>query len=352
MTDHASPSADPPRRGRRSLLVLVLAVAVILVSAVGVAVVAQRGKGEPCRPGADLVPRCGPWIGVVAPAPTVADLDQTEQAMGGRPDLVYSFHDINDVIPSSYDEAVVARGQILHLDIDARDFSSSDPTTVTWRDIADGAYDSSLAAQARGVAHLGVPVFLTFDHEPDQPARSALGSPADYVAAWRHVHQVFESNGATNALWVWVVMGIPQTYGSSLAFWPGNDVVDWISWEAYDVAGCDVGPVDPSRFHSFERATLGFYDYLHAHGSAAGIDVDKPMMISESGTVPIPGPSSPTHTWYDGAPQLLRTHPQIKAVTVWNHLGSSPGCDFRFTSDPELRASVHRLLDAGARSFP
>jgi hypothetical protein len=289
---------------------------------------------------------------VVAPAPTVADLDQTEQAMGGRPDLVYSFHDINDVIPSSYDEAVVARGQILHLDIDARDFSSADPTTVTWRDIADGAYDSSLAAQARGVAHLGVPVFLTFDHEPDQLARSALGSPADYVAAWRHVHQVFESNGATNAVWVWVVMGIPQTYGSSLAFWPGNDVVDWISWEAYDVAGCDVGPVDPARFHSFERATLGFYDYLHAHGSAAGIDVGKPMMISESGTVPIPGPSSPTHTWYDGAPQLLRTHPQIKAVTVWNHLGSSPGCDFRFTSDPELRASVHRLLDAGARSFP
>ena len=352
MSAPPSTSLDAPRRGRRTLLVVVVALVIVLVAAVGAAVVSQREGRPSCRPGADLVPRCGPWIGVVAPAPTAADLDQTEEAMRGRADLVYSFHDINDAIPSSYDQAVVARGQILHVDIDARDYALTDRTTVSWWDVAEGRYDAQLATQARGVASLGVPVFVTFDHEPDQPRRSAVGDSADYIAAWRHVHQVFESNGATNAVWVWVVMGIPQTYASSLAFWPGNDVVDWISWEAYDVAGCDVGPVDPGRFHSFATATLGFYDYLHAHGADAGIDVSKPMMISESGTVQLPGTSSPSHTWYDAAPELLRTHPQIEAVTLWNHLGSSPGCDYRFTSDPELEASVHRLLDAGARSFP
>ena len=28
-------------------------------------------------------------------------------------------------------------------------------------------------------------------------------SPADFVAMWRHVHDIFVANGATNATWVW-----------------------------------------------------------------------------------------------------------------------------------------------------
>jgi hypothetical protein len=90
-----------------STALLVLA----LVVAVGAPVVSRWEGHHPVRP-----PTCPTvWALVVAPAPTVADLDQTERAMGGQADLVYFFHDINDVIPSSYDAAVVARGQILHL---------------------------------------------------------------------------------------------------------------------------------------------------------------------------------------------------------------------------------------------
>jgi hypothetical protein len=342
----ASSQAAPPQRRRRPLLLIVAAVVLLLVAAV-VASLLRRNPGAGCRVQADLVPTCGVLIGLAAPQPALADLEQAEGAMGGRADVVYSFHDINDAIPSAYDAAVVARGQILHLDIDARDYSGADRTTVTWRAVADGTYDASLAAQARGVAGLGVPVFVTFDHEPDQASRAAAGTPADFVAAWRHVHQLFTAQGATNAVWVWVVMGLPQTFASSLAFWPGNDVVSWISWEAYDHAGCDSGPADPSRYRTFETAILGFYDYLHAHGAEAGIDVSKPMMISESGTVQLPGAESPTHDWFDEAPGVLRAHPQIRALTLWDHTGSSPGCDFRFTLDPGLLASVRTLVRAG-----
>ncbi|MGA8247952.1 MAG: hypothetical protein WB797_13705 [Nocardioides sp.] len=310
--------------------------------------VARSDDRPSCRLGPDLVPTCGALIGLTAPAPTLADLERSEAAIGVRPGLVYSFHDMNDVIPSEYDKAVVARGQVLHIDIDARDFTGSGESTVSWQAIAAGSYDQQLIAQARGVAGLGVRVFLTFDHEPDQPSRSALGTPTDFVAAWRHVHQVFESNGATNAVWVWVVMGLPQTFASSLTFWPGNDVVDWISWEAYDQAGCRSGTTDPARYRSFADAVLGFYAYLHAHGAAAHIDVHKPMMISEAGTVPLPGLGSPTRSWFDGAPSLLRSHPQIKALTLWDHTGA-PGCDFRFAANPAALPAVRTLMDGGVQ---
>lgn len=353
MNDLAS-TTEPdrvPRRGARRHLVLLGVVTALVLAVVVAGLASRRHAAPPCRLGADLVPSCGALIGITAPAPTLADLEQSERTIGSRPGLVYSFHDINDPIPSAYDSAVVARGQVLHIDIDARDFTGSGETPVTWQAVAAGTFDGDLAAQARGVAGLGVPVFLTFDHEPDQPSRSDQGTSADFIAAWRHVHQVFVQNGATNAVWVWVVMGLPLTYASSLAFWPGNDVVDWISWEAYDQANCGSGTPDPARFRSFGQAMLGFYDYLRLHGGAAGIDVRKPMMISESGTVVLPGPDSPSERWFDDAPEALRRHPQVKALTLWDHTGN-PGCDFRLAANPSLLRGVRTLMDAGVRPSP
>ncbi len=66
------------------------------------------------------------------------------------------------------------------------------------------------------------------------------------------------------------------------------------------------------------------------------------MMISEAGTVLFPGADSPTATWYDAIPGVLERHPAIKAVTLWDHTGSNPHCDFRFEDDPDVLASVQR----------
>src|SRR4051794_11636618 len=220
----------------------------------------------------------------------MTDLAGSEASFGRPIDLVYSFHDINDVVPSAFDREVVASGRVLHIDIDSRDYADADPATVPWAAVASGAYDDQLDRMAQGIASLHVPVFVTFDHEPDQPARSAVGTPAQFVAAWRHVHDVFVAQGATNAVWVWVVMALPQTYAATPAFWPGDDDVDWISWDSYDDAGCHGGAVDPSRMQSFSAVALGYYAWLLEHGPAAGIDTGKPMMISESATMDL-GPS-------------------------------------------------------------
>jgi hypothetical protein len=329
---------------RRSTVIAVAVVLAVVAALVVSRAVDRTGptRALACPLDRHLVPACGALLGVEPPGPSTSGLAGAEASLGRTVDLVYSFHDINDVVPSPFDREVVASGRVLHVDIDSRDYENSDPTTVHWAAVAAGDYDSDLEQMARGIASLHVPVFVTFDHEPDQPARSAVGTPAEFVAAWRHVHDLFIEQGATNAVWVWVVMALPQTYAATPAFWPGAAYVDWVSWDSYDEAACRDGGPDPARFQTFRTATLGYLSWLRSQGGATGIDLDKPMMISETGTVVIPGPDALADTWYDEVPAVLRREPGIKAVTVWDHTGSDPACDFRLTQSPALARSAAR----------
>jgi hypothetical protein len=335
-----------PRSANLGVLCAVALVVVVAVVAAGV-VVRRDGSGSDlaCPLDRQLVPACGALLGVEPPEPAMSELGRAESDVGRPVDLVYSFHDINDTVPSAFDREVVESGRVLHVDIDSRDYADPDPATVPWAAVASGAYDPQLERMARGIASLHVPVFVTFDHEPDQPSRAAVGTPAEFVAAWRHVHDLFAEQGASNAVWVWVVMALPQTYAATPAFWPGDAYVDWLSWDSYDEAACRDGGPDPARVQSFATATLGYLTWLRAHDDTTGIDLDKPMMISETGTVVLPGShgtDSPTATWYDSVPAVLRREPGIKAVTLWDHTGSDPACDFRLAQSPVLAASAAR----------
>ena len=293
-----------------------------------------------CRVSAELVPSCGALWGVTTQRPTVADLSATEASVGRRFDFVYRFHDLNDVVPTPAERALVRAGRALHLSIDSRDFTPGRPPT-SWAAVAAGDWDPSLRRQAQGIASLGVPVFVTFEHEADQSRKAALGTPADFIAAWRHVHALFVAAGATQAVWTWVATGWQPGFAAAAAFWPGNDVVDWISWEGYNQSGCQSGTASPSRYISFAAAIGGFYQWLMQHGQQYQIDTGKPMMISEAGSVVYPDHPELTARWYAGIPAALRQYPRIKAIGLWDHTGTgSPACDFRFSQRPLVLRAV------------
>jgi hypothetical protein len=336
---HARPSRAAP------LAAFVLVLTVTVAACCLRIVQTPSTSGPRCPLDRQLVPSCGALLGITPPSPDRASLRAAERSVGHRFDLVYSFHDINDTVPSTYDRQVVASGARLHITIDSRDYGSDDRSSVRWADVARGVYDADLRRQARGIASLRQPVFVTFDHEADQPSRTAVGTPAEYVAAWRHVHDVFATAGARNAVWVWVMLGWPPSFPTAARMWPGNRFVDWISWDAYDDAGCRVGAVDPAQRQSFAQVALPFLTWLRQSGRAAGIDVSKPLMVSETGTVDPAGRTA----WFAGMRATLRTHPAIKAVTLWDHAGSSSDCDFRFSGDRTSAAAVGRL--AGSAWF-
>ncbi|MCP6769210.1 hypothetical protein NL529_30625, partial [Klebsiella pneumoniae] len=70
--------------------------------------------------------------------------------------------------------------------------------------IARGDYDGMISARAQAVAMLNTPVFIRWFWEMDGNKKAGfISSPASYVRAWRHIHDVFIAAGATNVAWVW-----------------------------------------------------------------------------------------------------------------------------------------------------
>lgn len=331
---------------RIGLGVLLPALLVIAVAA-GVRLLPDH---HACRPGPLLVPTCGVVWGIATDPNTNAGLATAESRLGQRFPLVYRFHDLDDEIPTADERALVRQGRELHISIDARIYQRP-AEHVTWRDVAAGRFDAALTRQARGIASLRAPVWVTFDHEPDQAARAKHGSPADYVAAWRHVHALFARAGATNAVWAWIVTGYPPAFATLPRFWPGNGEVDWIGWEAYNSSGCLSGGVDPGAYRNFADSALPFLHWLDTSGRAAGIGTGKPLMIGESGTVADPSDPSRAAGWYRAIGPVLAAHPRIRAITLWDRPGPA-GCRYAFDTRPGAAAAIAAARRITAPSPP
>ena len=108
-------------------------------------------------------------------------------------------------------------------------------------EIAGGRHDDFVRSWARDIATLESPVVLRFAHEmnghwyPWSAYRNG-NSPEAYVRAWRHLHQVFEEEGASNVIWCWSVnvnRFLPNRPFES--YYPGDDFVDVIGISGYSV---------------------------------------------------------------------------------------------------------------------
>ncbi len=300
----------------------------------------------PCTLSSRLVPSCGVIWGVSTQPATMAGVGKVEDLVGRTFDMVYRYHDIKQPIPDDVEKAAVAAGRILHLSIAARIYSS-DNTVVTYKDIAAGKYDATLRAQGKGIAGLKVPVFVTFEQEANQHRKlDVRGDAAQFIAAWKHVRAVYIGAGATNAVWTWVMTGAPENLARAGALWPGNSEVDWISWNVYNASGCNSGQVKAANYKSVEAALSPFYNWVHTKGPSLGIDPNKPMMISESGSVLYANDPALTADWYSQIPGVLKQYPQIKAFTLWAS-ETSPACNYQFQDVPSIAAAVAKSVTTG-----
>jgi cellulose synthase (UDP-forming) len=95
--------------------------------------------------------------------------------------------------------------------------------------IIDGSHDALIRSVATTLREFGRPVLLRFAQEMNgtwypwtATGKHGFSPPSEYVAAWRHVHDIFAAVGATNVLWVWA----PVTGYFSPRLYPGNRYVD------------------------------------------------------------------------------------------------------------------------------
>ena len=204
-------------------------IAVVVVAAVAVAVVKlSGGHGDPPRP--PVAPAPIPYLGVFEPdAPgTYASVDVFARAVGRQPNLVLYYRGWGQHFDRGFAEAAASHG--------ATPFVQMDPTRVSLARIAHGAYDAYLISFARQVAAFGGPVVISFGHEMNGYWYSwgyTRASPADFVAAWRHIVTLFRSHDAGNVRWLWDVNSKSRRTGPVHDWWPGARYITWVGVNGY-----------------------------------------------------------------------------------------------------------------------
>ncbi|MEU2945969.1 glycosyl hydrolase [Nocardiopsis alba] len=272
---------------------------------------------------------CGVWWGA---SPYQDEVEPLEEAVGRNMDIVYTWRGVDQArVPGERELRMIEEGRFVHTNIEARRFGSPGRPDIPYREIIAGEFDDSLRSQARAVAETGVPYFITFDHEADANRRyNRRGTPEEFVESWRHIVDLYRREGADNAVWVWNVTGWPDNLDRLPGLWPGNDYVDWLSWEAYNMTDCDAQP-NWNHVVSFEEALAPAYEWIQQEGPEHGIDPTKPVMIGEMGTTDIG--ATETYEWYAEIPEVLKRYERVRAVKLWDNKVSE-GCDFRVSVNP------------------
>src|SRR5258708_4608738 len=120
------------------------------------------------------------------------------------------------------------------------------PRDISLALIAAGRYDAHLRQYADAVRAYGCRVALSFGHEMNgwwYTWGRPWTTPATFIAAWRHIHDVFAARHVTNVIWSWDPTHQYKQYqhGKVASFasewFPGNAYVDWIGVDGYLGAG-------------------------------------------------------------------------------------------------------------------
>jgi hypothetical protein len=195
-------------------------------------------------------------------------------------------------------------------------------------DITNGTYDSYIESFAAAAKAWGHPFFLRFDWEMNGDwfpwADGANGNrPGDFVAAWRHVHDLFRAVGVSNATWVWCP-NIGRT--ARLAeLYPGDSYVDWTCLDGYNTG---------NPWRSFGALFRPSYRLV-----TAGIAPSKPMIIGETGSTEAGGSKA---AWIaDALSSVSMGYPKLKGLLYFDKFDKM---DWPIeTSNAARRAFAHAI---------
>jgi hypothetical protein len=147
-----------------------------------------------------------------------------------RPNVVMYYSSWKERFPTSFAQQAAQHGAVPMVQIE--------PFHAKLSAIASGQYDKYLRAYASTVRAYRRAVIVGFGHEMNgywYPWGSRMATPAQFVAAWRHVVRVFRSVGANNVTWLWTVNIIDAKSGIRAPgpWWPGSSYVTWVGIDGY-----------------------------------------------------------------------------------------------------------------------
>jgi Glycosyl hydrolase family 26 len=219
--------------------------------------------------------------------------------------------------PSSEFAAIRAHGAIPFFSWGSQSIpGSSAQPEFQLADIIAGNYDSYIRNWATRAAEWGHPFFLRYDWEMNGSwfpwgAGANGNQPGEFVTAWRHVHDIFASVGATNATWVWCPY-VNQT-DTFTSIYPGDAYVDWTCVDAYNWG---TNPAANHGWSSFERL------YAHSYATITeALAPSKPMVIGETAASEYGGSKA---GWINEMFEALPSrYPQVRGLLWFENPDSS-----------------------------
>jgi hypothetical protein len=190
--------------------------------------------------------------------------------------------------------------------------SNLDEPDFQLSDVIAGTYDSYIRSFAEEARDWGHPFFLRFDWEMNGGwfpwAEGANGNqPGEFVAAWRHVHDIFTAVGANNVNWVWCPNVDPDGIFQDLSsLYPGDEYVNWTGLDGYNW-GTD--PAKPDRWRSFDELYGSTYRRI-----VDTIAPSKPLLIGEMSSTEYGG--SKANWIQDALAKIPASYPKIGGL-LW-----------------------------------
>jgi mannan endo-1,4-beta-mannosidase len=245
--------AEPGRRSSGRIRAVVIGACVVFVVAavtVGVTKVAAPNDLAP-PPGVSSEPPVGTfshhhvvitlpahpmsYLGIFARGvpDSYAPIASVANATGVRPNIALYYSGRYERFQSVFAVQVKDNGAV--------PFIQMEPSNINLAAIASGAFDTYLETFATDVANYGAKtgqgVIIGFGHEMNGFWYSWAHrhtSPAVFVAAWRHVVNVFRQQGADDVTWLWTVNIIDRpSIPSPAPWWPGSSYVTWVGIDGY-----------------------------------------------------------------------------------------------------------------------
>lgn len=265
----------------------------------------------------------GAWVAPTVPQYTAQDriaaVDAFERQLHRPLDIVHTYRKWDDPTFSDAELEFIRDGETL-----LYSWAGTDTRTI-----ASGQQDAAIRQRADDIREMGSPILLEWRWEMDRPnLQPEVWSAADYVAAWKHIREIFNQEGVTNAAWVWCPTSDGFANGTAPAYYPGDSEVDWVCVDAY--------PDDPSQ--SMVELLRPFLQWAAGH--------PKPIIIGEYG-VPRSIDGEQRAVWLRAATQMFRANPQIKAVSYFDGdpAQHKPARSWSFTDDPVALAAFAEMAN-------
>ena len=331
------PPRSRPIASRAKILLRLSAIFPVMLTMLSVGSLRSdpASAADTCTVSAMMVNSCRPWLGAVTnsypqvPSDSKSQFLYHESRVGRQLDIVRVYYGYTATGLTANDIYFAKRpGTILEVTWKA---------TQTWGTIS--THNKTIDSMAASIKALGTTkIFLSLWHEPENDVspggdancptlqyRGKAGTVAQYKNMWSYVEGRFAKDGVTNVLWYLDYMNWPPWMCLVPDLYPGNNLVDWIMFNAY-------GSGNPP---TFDTVVARFYNYLVANSTTAHNYASKPWGIAEWS---IHGfPVKMEETYYTEAKTALDdgTFPLLKIYTIYDAVNLQNGNNYRVAYDDD-----------------